>query len=296
VKYAFIRGLAQEHSVTRLCSALSVSRSGYYEWLDREPSARARENDRLLARIKAVHHEVHESYGAFRTWRALRRAGESCGRHRVARLRRGAGIEAKRKRRFRQTVERHIVAPPAPNLLERNFEASARDLIWVGDTTYIATRAGWLFLAVLIDLYSRRVVGWAMAERQTLDLSLAALRMAIEQRKPKPGLIHHTDQGSIYASPVYREALTRRGLRASMSRKGNAWDNAVAESFFSSLKNELVHHCRFTNQAEARSAVFTWIEGFYNRRRIHSTLDFVSPSDYEAQSKTHSTIRPEIRG
>ena len=296
MKYAFIRELVQEHRVTRLCSALGVSRSGYYEWLDRKPSARARDNDRLLARIEAVHREAHESYGVLRTWRALRRAGESCGRHRVARLRRGAGIEAKRKRRFRQTVERHIVAPPAPNLLERNFEASARDRIWVGDTTGIVTRAGWLFLAVLIDLYSRKVVGWAMAERQTLDLSLAALRMAIEQRKPKPGLIHHTDQGSIYASPVYREVLTRRGLRASMSRKGNAWDNAVAESFFSSLKNELVHHCRFANQTEARGAVFAWIEGFYNRRRIHSTLDFVSPSDYEARSNTRSTTRPEIRG
>jgi transposase InsO family protein len=296
VKYAFIRGLAREHAVTRLCSALDVSRSGYYEWLTRAPSARARDNDRLLARIEAVHRESHESYGALRTWRALRRAGESCGRHRVARLRRAAGIEAKRKRRFRHTVEHHIVAPPAPNRLKRKFDAAARDRVWVGDTTAIATRAGWLFLAVLIDLFSRKVVGWAMAERQTLDLSLAALRMALDQRKPRPGLIHHTDQGSIYASPVYRDVLARRGLRASMSRKGNAWDNAVAESFFSSLKNELVHHCRFADQIEARGAVFTWIEGFYNRRRIHSTLDFVSPSDYEARTKTRSSTRPEIRG
>ena len=296
MKYAFIREMASEHRVSRLCSALGVSRSGYYEWFERAPSARARDDARLLARIEEVHQEAHESYGALRTWHALRRSGEKCGRHRVARLRRAAGIEATRKRRFRQTVERHIVAPPAPNLLQRQFEAPASDRIWVGDTTAIATRAGWLFLAVLIDLFSRKVVGWAMGERQTLDLSLAALRMAIEQRKPRPGLIHHTDQGAIYASPIYREVLERRGLRASMSRKGNAWDNAVAESFFSSLKNELVHHCRFVNQAEARGAVFTWIEGFYNRRRIHSTLDFVSPSDYEARHEIRSPTRPEIRG
>jgi transposase InsO family protein len=296
VKYAFIRELSGEHAITRLCSALGVSRSGYHEWLARAPSARARDNDRLLARIEAVHKEAHESYGALRTWRALRRAGEGCGRHRVARVRRAAGIEAKRKRRFRQTVERHVVEPPAPNLLKRDFDAAARDRVWVGDTTAIATRRGWLFLAVLIDLFSRKVVGWAMAERQTLELSLGALRMALDQRKPGPGLVHHTDQGSIYASPVYREVLARHGARASMSRKGNAWDNAVAESFFSSLKNELVHHCRFADQAEARGAVFAWIEGFYNRRRIHSTLDFVSPSDYEARYQLRSVTCPENRG
>ena len=296
MKYAFIREVAGEHAITRLCSALGVSRSGYHEWLAREPSARARDDERLLARIEAVHKEAHESYGALRTWRALRREGEGCGRHRVARLRRAAGIEARRKRRFRRTVERHVVEPPAPNLLKRNFDAAARDRVWVGDTTAIATRQGWLFLAVLIDLFSRKVVGWAMAERQTLELSLAALRMALDQRKPGPGLVHHTDQGSIYASPVYREVLARRGLHASMSRKGNAWDNAVAESFFSSLKNELVHHCRFADQAEARSAVFAWIEGFYNRRRIQSTLDFVSPSDYEARNELRSQTCPENRG
>jgi putative transposase len=296
VKYAVIRSLSADHSLTRLCTALEVSRSGYYEWRDRKPSARAVENERLLARIRAVHRAAHEDYGAVRTWRALQRAGESCGRHRVARLRRGAGIEAKRKRRFRRTVEHHVVAPPAANLLQRDFTALTRDRVWVGDTTFIATRAGWLFLAVLIDLYSRKVVGWSMGERQNLELSLGALHMAIAQRQPKPGLIHHTDQGAIYASPVYRALQQRHGIRTSMSRKANAWDNAVAESFFSSLKNELVHHCRFANQAEARGAVFTWIEGFYNRSRIHSTLDFVSPSDYEASQQIRSPTRPEIRG
>jgi transposase InsO family protein len=201
VKYAFIRELAREHRVSRLCSALGVSRSGYYEWLDRKPSARARDDARLLARIEEVHREAHESYGALRTWRALRRSGEKCGRHRVARLRRAAGIEARRKRRFRQTVERHVVAPPTPNLLQRRFEAPASDRVWVGDTTAIATRAGWLFLAVLIDLFSRRVVGWAMGERQTLELSLAALRMAIEQRKPRPGLVHRKRRpGTLHTS------------------------------------------------------------------------------------------------
>ena len=284
MKYAFIRELAGEHAITRLCSALGVSRSGYHEWLAREPSARARDDERLLARIEAVHKEAHESYGALRTWRALRREGEGCGRHRVARLRRAAGIEARRKRRFRRTVERHVVAPPAPNLLKRDFGAAARDRVWVGDTTAIATRKGWLFLAVLIDLFSRKVVGWAMAERQTLDLSLAALRMALDQRKPGPGLVHHTDQGSIYASPVYREVLARHGLHASMSRKGTCWDNACVESFFGTLKRELVYHRRYVTRDEATQDIFEYIEVFYNRKRRHSTLGYDSPAEYEART------------
>ena len=296
MKYAFIREQSRAHAVARLCSVLGVSRSGYYEWRDRPASERAQENDRLLARIRVVHREARESYGAVKTWRALRRAGERCGRHRVARLRRAAGIEARRKRRFRLTVERHVVAPPAPNLLERRFAAPARDRVWVGDATFIATRAGWLHLAVLLDLHSRRVVGWAMAARPTLELSLGALRMALARRHPEPGLIHHTDRGAIYASGVYRAELARHGLVASMSRKGDAWDNAVAESFFSTLKNELVHHCRFADHAQARRTIFEWIEAFYNRQRIHAALDFVSPSDYEAHHQIRSFNRPEIRG
>ena len=296
MKYAFIRAQAQQHSVARLCAALGVSRSGYYEWRDRKPSEQAKENERLLRCIRIVHSTARESYGAFKTWQTLRRAGESCGRHRVARLRRQAGIEARRKRRFRLTVERHVVAPPAPNRLKRSFTAPACNRVWVGDATFIATRAGWLHLAVLIDLHSRKVVGWAMSARPTQDLSLDALRMALTHRRPSRGLIHHTDRGSIYASTIYRAELARHGILPSMSRKGDAWDNAVAESFFSTLKNELVHHCRFADHAQARSAIFEWIEAFYNRRRIHATLDFVSPSDYEANKKIRSFNRPENRG
>ena len=296
MKYALVAAQAGMHAVARLCAALGVSRSGYYEWRRREPSRRALEDERLLGRIREVHHESRENYGALKTWTVLRRAGESCGRHRVARLRRSAGIEARRKRRFRLTVERHVTAPPAPNRLQRCFAAAAPDRVWVGDATFIATRAGWLHLAVLLDLHARRVVGWAMGERPTLALSLDALAMALARRRPAPGLVHHTDRGAIYTAAGYQAQLARHGMIASMSRKGDAWDNAVAESFFSTLKNELVHHRRFRDRDEARAAVFEWIEVFYNRQRIHAALDFVIPSDYEAQYEIRSSTRPEIRG
>src|SRR5438552_2954204 len=208
-------------------------------------SARANANVGLLLRIRQVHAESHENYGALKTWRALRAMGEACGRHRVARLRQRHGIEAKRLRRFRSAYAgRNSEALPA-NLLRREFSAPAPDRIWAGDITFIATREGWLYLAVLLDLYSRRIVGWAMSEKMNRALVIDALAMAIEHRRPTVGLIHHTDQGLLYATSAYRAIMANHGMIASMSRKGDCYDNAVVESFFSSLKNELTWHRTF---------------------------------------------------
>lgn len=199
----------------------------------------------------------------------------------MARLRRQAGIEARRKRRFRITTQSRAGVIAAENKLNQRFEVGAGDRAWVGDITFIATGSGWLYLAVLLDLYSRKVVGWAMSERIDQQLVLDALIMALGRCRPQPGLIHHTDQGRQYSSAAYVEMLKKHGMVQSMSRRGNCYDNAVAESFFSSLKNELVHHCSFKTREEARTAVFEYIEVFYNRQRRHQSLDYVSPVDYE---------------
>jgi transposase InsO family protein len=281
VRYGFIERHDGEFAVKRMCAALGVSRSGYYAWRDGAESARASADRELLERIREVHQASREAYGAYKTWQELRAQGVRCGKHRVARLRKLYGIEARRKRRFRVTVENHTTLPAAPNLLQRRFQSPQRDRVWVGDMTFIRTRAGFLHLAVLLDLYSRRVVGWSMGDRPDLGVILGALRMAIETRRPTGGLIHHTDQGPIYSSSAYRELLgTHRAIR-SMSGRGNAYDNAVAESFFSNLKNELVHHCDFENQDAARAAIFDYIELFYNRTRRHQTLGYVSPEAFE---------------
>ena len=226
MRYHFIQDHAHAFRVSALCRALDVSRSGYYGWRTRPLSARAQVNARLLHRIRQIHAGSRENYGAVKTWRALAGAGEICGLHRVARLRQAHGIEAKRMRRFRSSFAGRNSLPAAPNLLERNFEALLPDRVWVGDVTFIATREGWLYLAVLIDLYSRQVVGWAMSSQNNRQLAIDALTMAIEQRRPRPGLIHHTDQGVLYATSAYRAILSQQGILPSMSRKGNCYDNA----------------------------------------------------------------------
>jgi putative transposase len=266
VKYAFIRRHVRLFKVTRMCAVLGVSRSGYYEWRDRPESRRTIEDRQLLQRIRAVHLQSREAYGAYKTWRVLRAKGVVCGRHRVARLRRQNGIEARRKRRFRVVVEHHKLALPAPNRLARRFRVDQPDRFWAGDMTVIPTGAGWLHLAVLLDLYSRRVVGWAMGNERSQALSLAALRMA------------------------------KLRAIASMSRKGNAYDNAVVESFFGNLKNELVHHRTFATRDQARAEIFDYIEVFYNRQRAHATLQYMSPVDYENARRAIDSIRPENPG
>ena len=242
---------------------------------------RSESNRRLLEDIRQVHEAGREAYGAKKTWLELRKQGVDCGKHRVARLRSDAGIEAKRKRRFRVMVEHHNTAPAAPNLLQRQFQAALPNRAWVGDMTFIRTRAGFLHLAVLLDLYSRRVVGWSMSSKPNLAVALSALKMALHQRRPDQGLIHHTDQGVLYSARAYRETLQAHGAAPSMSAKGNPYDNAVAESFFSNLKNELVHHSDFKDREQARSAIFDYIEIFYNRQRPHQTLGYVSPVQFE---------------
>jgi putative transposase len=281
VKYQFITRQLGRHPVARCCTALAVSRSGYYAWCRRQRSARAHADARLLAQMQRLHAQTRERYGAVKLWRALQAAGIICGRHRVARLRRRHGLEARRTRRFRVTVEHHYLPAPAPNLLQQRFVAAGCNRIWVGDLTAIATRVGWVYVAILLDLYSRRVVGWALSGRPDQQLTLAALSMASAQRAVRPGLIHHTDQGIQYRSGLYRERLARLGITPSMSRKGNCYDNAVAESFFSTLKNELIHERTYATREEAAGEIFEFIEGFYNRRRLHQSLGYLSPLQFE---------------
>ena len=275
----------QEFRLTRMCAVLHVSRSGFYAWQRRGTSARTQANQRLIARMRVLHQQTREAYGARKMWQALRRDGMACGRHRVARLRRLAGIVALRRRRYIRTVQvRQHAAPAIPNRLNQQFAVSAKNRVWAGDLTFVPTRTGWLTVAVLLDLYSRRVVGWAMSARQTLSVVVEAWWMAWQHRRPAPGLIHHSDQGNQYRATLYQAVLARRGVVMSMSRKGNCYDNACVESFFSSLKNELVRHRQFANQAEARYAIAEYIECFYNRQRLHQALGYRSPEEFEQQA------------
>lgn len=284
MRYAFIQQHRQEFPLTRLCQTLQVSRSGFYAWQCRPVSARAQQNQTLIERMRVLHQQTREAYGARRMWQLLKQEGHACGRHRVARLRRVAGMVARRRRRFVRTIQARPEKVSLPNQLNRAFTVAAKNRVWAADITYIPTRAGWLYLAVLLDLYSRRVVGWAMSERQTTTLVIEAWRMAWAQRRPTVGLLHHSDQGNQYMASLYRTILTRRGVVLSVSRKGNCYDNAVVESFFSSLKNELTHDRSFQDRTEARQAIFQYIEGFYNRQRLHQTLGYRSPEEFERQA------------
>ena len=281
MKYAFIQQHRERYSLQALGKVLQVSRSGYYDWLGRAPSAREQANQTLLAHIRTAHTKHRHAYGALKTWRYLNAAGIACGKHRVARLRKSAGIEAQRKRRFRLTVEHHHSPKAAPDLLQRQFSTSAPNLAWVGDMTFIRTRQGWLHLVILLDLFSRKVVGWAMGDRATTALHRSALAMAITQRRPEAGLVHHTDRGAVYSAPAYRELLAEVGMRPSMNGRKTAYDNAVAESFFSNLKNEWVHHHDFKTREDAKLAIFDNIECFYNRNRIHQSLGYRTPDEVE---------------
>ena len=285
MKYAWMVTQTAAHSVRMLCRALGVSASGWYAWRSREPSARARENERLAVAIRDLHYEFREAYGTERLWRELCDRGEKCGRHRVARLRRRHAVITKRRRRFLRARASYQPLPIAPNRLAWPFASSAANRIWAADITHIPTRRGWLYLAVVVDLYSRRVVGWAMSDRMQQDLTNAALAMAIARRDPAPGVIHHSDRGSQYASQVYRDQLARHGFVSSMSRVAMPYDNAVVESFFSSLKNELTHHEQFETIEAARAKVFDYIEVFYNRQRKHESLGYRSPAQFESAKK-----------
>lgn len=284
MRYSFIREHARQFQVEVMCRVLRVSSSGYYEWLRRPESCRAAQNRRLVAHIKAVHARSRSTYGRRRVHAQLRREGVRCSRNRVGRLMRQEGISGRRKRSFRVTTHSKHSFPVAPNRLTRNFSASAPDQVWVSDITYLRAHEGWQYLATVMDLYSRRIVGWAMQPTLERSLTLSALEMAISQRQPAPGLIHHSDRGSQYACGDYQAALGRHGMIPSMSRKGDVWDNAPKESFYASLKCELVHTWARPTRDQARRQVFDYIEVFYNRQRLHSSLGYRSPVAFEMES------------
>ena len=285
MRAAFVREQAGVYPVRSLCRIRRLARSGYYARQQRPESRHAREDRRLLVHLQAVHQESRAAYGAVKLWRALQQRGFVCGKHRVARLRRQAGLTARRVRRFRvTTAARQHSYPVAPNGLQRVFAVPHPNRVWVGDITFIPTRAGWLHLAVLVDLFARRVVGWAMSADIDGALVRQALEMALARRRARHGLLHHSDQGRQYADGAYQRVLQAHGIIPSMSRKGDCFDNACAESFFSTLKNELVHHVTFHTREEARTAIFEYIEVFYNRQRLHQTLGYLTPAEYERRA------------
>lgn len=281
MKFAFISAEKANFSVTVMCKLLDVSRSGFYAWDERGPSASEIADEQLAVRIAAIHKASGGRYGSPMVRAELAAEGTSVSRKRVARIMRELGLSSLRKRRFKATTDSRHKLPVAPNVLDRNFAVEAPDVAWVTDITYVWTSEGWLYLAAILDLFSRRVVGLAMSERIDRALVLAALRDATGRRLPSAGLIHHSDRGSQYASTDYQEALKKHGFVCSMSRKGDCWDNAVAESFFATVKTELIYPRRFATRAEAREAIFDYVEVYYNRRRRHSTLGYVSPVDFE---------------
>lgn len=260
-----------------MCKHLHVSRSGYYHWLSRPESRRKQEDKLLTQHILNFHYRYHEAYGTRKIWTLLNKHNVICGRDRVARLRRAANIETRRRKRFKITTHSKYTLWIAPNRLARQFTVDKPNRVWVGDVTFISTREGWLYLAVMLDLFSRRVVGWSMSDRNNEKLVTAALQMAIDERSPSEGLIHHTDRGNLYAAHGYRALQEKYGLIPSMSRKGDCYDNAVAESFFASLKNEVVYFKHYNTRQEAKSDIFRYIEIFYNRQRLHQTLGYQTP-------------------
>jgi len=282
MRFEFIarhRGIWQTR---HMCRSLGVSRGGFYEWLRRAESCRSRENRQLLVQIRASFEQSDRTYGSPRVWRDLRAWGFSCGKHRVERLMSSAGLKARRKRRRLPIDEgvrpEHAIAE---NVLDRQFEATAPNQRWVADFTYIWTDEGWLYVAVVMDLFSRRIVGWSMSSEMTAQLVTDALVMALWRRGKPQELLHHSDRGSQYTSEQFQRLLTEQGITCSMSRQGDVWDNAAMESFFSSLKTERVNGKVYSTRNQARADVFDYVERFYNARRRHSTIGFVSPAEYE---------------
>ena len=287
MKYAFIAAHAVEFSIVLMCRVLKVSRSGYYAHFWRPQSNREVENQRLLARIELVYKKSKKTYGSPRVYEKLKSEGELVSRGRIERLMRANEIRAKQTRKFVATTDSKHDLPVAGNLLDRDFKIDEPDRVWASDITYIPTDEGWLYLAGVLDLCSRTAVGWSMSDSLERTLVIDALEMAWRRRRPSEGLIHHSDRGSQYASEDYRRLLKSYGMQMSMSRKGDCWDNAPMESFFATLKKELVHHRRYHTREEARRDIFDYIEIFYNRQRLHSSLGYLSPVDYERLVAVH---------
>lgn len=276
-----------DHTIVVMCQELMVSPSGYYDWLKRRdcPGPRAVQDQKLTGQIGSIFAGSRQTYGSPRVQQVLARQGCQHGRRRIARLMRSAGLYGRQQRRYRvRTTDSNHDHPIAPNLLAQASKATGPNEIWVTDITYIQTGEGWLYLAAVLDLYSRKIIGWAMSQRIDTTLVLQALAMALRHRQPPAKLLCHADRGVQYAAGDYRAAMAKAGLIASMSRKGNCYDNATMESFWSTLKWELVYRRDFINHQQARSAIFDYIEGFYNTKRLHSALDFLSPVDFEAKN------------
>lgn len=281
MKYAWIDGQRRAYPLPAMCATLDVSLSGYQAWKRGGTPKRKRMTDaQMLALIQAIHAEFKGAYGSPRMAKEIRDRGFPASKERVERLMRENGIRARHKRRFKATTDSKHGLPVAPNLLDRNFTPAAPNQVWAADLTNIWTAEGWLYLAVVIDLFNREVVGWSMKPRMTADIVIDALTMAWFRRKPAPGLMHHSDRGSQYASHAFQARLKEYGMVCSMSRKGNCWDNACPESFFNSFKNERVHGTPYETRAEAIADAFDYIEPFYNRRRKHSTLGYASPQQF----------------
>ncbi len=269
------------YPVSLMCRVLGVSRSGLYAWACRGASARQASDAALSKQIRAIHNASRSTYGSPRVHRGLRRDGVHVGRKRVERIMRRDGLRGRIRRRFRRMTDSNHSLPVAPNTLNRQFAVDASDRVWAGDITYIRTANGWGYLAVILDLHSRLVVGWALADHMRTELVETALVCALGKRQPSKNLLHHTDRGSQYASASYRDRLAALGIEVSMSRRGDCYDNAVVESFFGSLKQELVHHARWANLVDARIALHDYIEVFYNRQRLHSSLGYRTPSEVD---------------
>jgi putative transposase len=282
VKFGFIARHRGVWQTRQMCQALSVSRAGFYEWLSRPESCRTRENQALLVAVRTSFEQSDRTYGSPRVWRDLRAWDHRCSENRVARLMLAAGLQARRKRRRLPgdtgVRPEHAIAP---NLLDRQFEAKGPNQRWVADFTYIWTQEGWVYFAVVLDLFSRRIVGWAMSSEMTAQLVTDALVMAVWRRGRPKELLHHSDQGSQYTSEQFQKLLSELGVTCSMSRRGDVWDNSAMESFFSTLKIERVHRRVYNTRQEAKADLFDYVERFYNPRRRHSTLGYLSPADYE---------------
>ena len=292
MKYAFIEQHRDSYPLQALCAALEVSDSGFASWQRGRGPSRWLSDDALLKLIRRIHAETRAAYGSPRIFQELKAGGYPASEGRVERLMRAHGIRARHKRRFKATTDSKHTRSVAPNHLNRNFATERPDQVWTADITYLATGEGWLYLAMVLDLHTRQIVGWAMRERMTDDLVLDALRMAWLRRRPPPGTLFHSDRGSQYCSRAFRRQLAAYGMLASMSRKGNCWDNAPSESFFNSLKNERVHGTRYATRVDARADVFDYIEVFYNRSRRHSALGGISPMAFhEAWLKRHTEFK-----
>jgi putative transposase len=281
VKFEFIDAQKAHFPVEFMCEQLEVSRSGFYAWRERPESAHQQEDQKLAEEVAQAHEDSRGTYGSPRVHAELRARGRKVSRKRVARLMKQQKLEARKKRRSVRTTDSNHRHPVAPNVLERDFSPVQPNSTWATDITYVWTGEGWLYLAVVLDLFSRMVVGWSMSEHIDTKLVLGGLEMALEGRQPPKGLIHHSDRGSQYASAEYQQALASRAIQCSMSRKGNCWDNAVVESFFGTLKSELVYRTHFATRHQARLEIFEYIEVFYNRKRRHSSLGYLSPWEYE---------------